>query len=99
MIMNDGLLGEDTEEPRLPQPLLDLIAAKTGEETTVETLMGVPQKQVSLKIDLFNRSLLLLHFSERQERDCQDGFFGPASCGELAICCSFPGSRSPPSFL
>ena len=29
-----GLLGEDTEEPRLPQPLLDRIAAKTGEETS-----------------------------------------------------------------
>ena len=48
--------------------LLDLIAAKTGEETTVETLMGVPQKQVSLKIDLFNRSLLLLHFSEKGDK-------------------------------
>ena len=60
----DGLLGENTEEPRLPQPLLDLIAVKTGEETTVETLMGVSQKKVSLKVDLFNQSLLLLHFSE-----------------------------------
>ena len=30
--------------------------------------MGVPQKQVSLKIDLFNRSLLLLHFSEKGDK-------------------------------
>ena len=54
--------------PRLPQPLLDRIAAKTGEEITVETLMGVSQKNVSLKIDLFNRSVLLLHFSEKGDK-------------------------------
>ena len=39
----DGLLGEDEEEPSLPQPLLDLISAKTGEEASVESLTGVSQ--------------------------------------------------------
>ena len=45
----DGLLGEDEEEPSLPQPLLDLISAKTGEQASVESLTGVSQKMASLK--------------------------------------------------
>ena len=39
----DGLLGEEEEELRLPQPLLDQISAKTGEEASVESLTGVSQ--------------------------------------------------------
>ena len=43
----DGLLGEEEEGPRLPQPVLDQISAKTGEEASVESLTGVPQKKAS----------------------------------------------------
>ena len=63
----DGLLGEDEEEPRLPQPLLDLISAKTGEEASVESLTGVSQKMASLKVDLLNQSLLLQQITEEGE--------------------------------
>ena len=64
----DGLLGEDTEEPRLPQSLLSQITARTGEDTTVETLTGISQKNVSLKVDLLNQSRLLLHITEANEK-------------------------------
>ena len=60
----DGLLGEDVEDPRLPQPLLDQISAKTGEEVSVESLIGVSQKSASLKVDLLKQSLLLLQINE-----------------------------------
>ena len=60
----DGLLGEDQEEFSLPQPLLDMIAAKTGEEVSVETLTGVSQKRASLKVDLLNKTLLLQRITE-----------------------------------
>ena len=63
----DGLLGEDVNGPSLPQPLLDLISAKTGEDETLETLTGVSQNMASLKIDLSNKSLLLQHISEEGE--------------------------------
>ena len=63
----DGLLGEDTQELQLPQPLLDMITAKTGELTSVESLSGVSQKEASLKVDLLNQSLLLQHFNEEGE--------------------------------
>ena len=63
----DGLLGEEEEELRLPQPLLDQISAKTGEEASVESLTGVSQKMASLKVDLLNQSLLLQQFSEEGE--------------------------------
>ena len=66
----DGLLGEDVEAPSLPQPLLQLISAKIGEDSTVETLTGVTQKMASLKVDRLNHSLLLQHFTEKGvERD------------------------------
>ena len=63
----DGLLGEDEEDPSLPQPLLDLISAKTGEEASVESLTGVSQKMASLKVDLLNQSLLLQKITEEGE--------------------------------
>ena len=63
----DGLLGEDTEETQLPQPLLDKITAKTGELTSVESLTGLSQKEASLKVNLLNKSLLLQHFDEEGE--------------------------------
>ena len=52
----DGLLGEDVEEPSLPQPLLEIISEKIGEDSTVETLTWVSQKMASLKVDLHNKS-------------------------------------------
>ena len=60
----DGLLGEDEEDPSLPQGLLDQISAKTGEEVSVESLIRVSQKRASLKVDLLNQSLLLLQLNE-----------------------------------
>ena len=63
----DGLLGEDEEEPSLPQPLLDLISAKTGEEASVESLTSVSQKMASLKVNLLNQSLLLQKITEEGE--------------------------------
>ena len=63
----DGLLGEDSEEPQLPQPLLDKITAKTGETASVDSLQGISQREVSLKVDLLNQSLLLHHFNEEGE--------------------------------
>ena len=60
----DGLLGEDEEEPSLPQSLLEIISEKTGEDSTVETLTGVSQKMASLKVDLHNKSLLLQQITE-----------------------------------
>ena len=63
----DGLLGEDSEDPRLPQPLLDKITAKIGEVASVESLSGVSQKEASLKVDLLNQSLLLHHINEEGE--------------------------------
>ena len=64
----DGLLGEEEEGPHLPQPVLDQISAKTGEEASVESLTGVPQKKASL--NLSNQSFLLQHFTEEgEERD------------------------------
>ena len=48
----------------MPQPLLDMIAAKTGEEVSVETLTGVSQKRASLKVDLLNKTLLLQRITE-----------------------------------
>ena len=60
----DGLLGEDSEETQLPQPLLDRITAKTGETASVESLSGRSQREVSLQVDLLNQALLLHHYNE-----------------------------------
>ena len=61
-----GLLGrpEDDAQPSLPQPILDSISAKQGEEVTAESLYGVSQKAASLKVDQLNHTSLLNHFSE-----------------------------------
>ena len=60
----DDLLGKDSEETQLPQPLLDRITAKTGETASVESLSGRSQREVSLKVDLLNQALLLHHYNE-----------------------------------
>ena len=53
----DGLLGKADEEviANIPQPVLDRIAMKQGDETSAESLFGVSQKASSLKVDLFNQ--------------------------------------------
>ena len=60
-----GILGNLNEERSftLPQPLLDSVSARQGEEATLETLTGVTQKEGSLKVDLCNKSLLLNYFN------------------------------------
>ena len=44
--------------PSLPQPVLDKISLKMGEQATTESLTGVSQKAASLKVDLLNQSIL-----------------------------------------
>ena len=46
----------------MPEPLLDSISARQGEPSSTEALVGATQKMASLKVDLFNQSLLLNHF-------------------------------------
>ena len=55
--------------PNLPQSLLDDISARQGEDVATESLIGVSQKAASLKVDLFNRSLLLNQLQEGEVRD------------------------------
>ena len=55
------------QSPLVPQPVLDRISVNQGEETTTESLVGVSQKDLSLKIDLFNQSLLFNHLIEEGE--------------------------------
>ena len=55
--------------PNLPQSLLDDISARQGEDVATECLIGVSQKAASLKVDLFNRSLLLNQLQEGEVRD------------------------------
>ena len=61
--------GEEENLPDLPQLLLADIFAKQGEDVVTESLIGVSQKAASLKVDLFNRSLLLNQLQEGNVRD------------------------------
>ena len=68
-LIND-LLGrgnDDDVQPSLPQPILEDISRKQGEAVDTESLIGVPQRAASLKVDLLNQSLLLNSFSEEGE--------------------------------
>ena len=59
-----GLAGAECP-PRISQPLLEYLAAKSGtEEMTVASLQGETQKTVSLKVDLHNLQLLTDRVSE-----------------------------------
>ena len=62
----DNLLGKADDEvpPSLPQPVLDKISLKMGEQASTESLTGVSQKAASLKVDLLNQSILLNHITE-----------------------------------
>ena len=51
--------------PSLPQPLLDLLSGKLGELTTVESLHGVTQKMLTLRVNQFSQSLLIEDFSQQ----------------------------------
>ena len=53
----------------LPQPLLDLLSAKQGEEATAESLQGVTQKMASFTIDKSNQTLLSNLIRESGERE------------------------------
>ena len=44
--------------PAITAALLDNLASKMGEETSINSLQGVPQKVISLKINLKNLQLL-----------------------------------------
>ena len=59
-----NLLGRREEDApaALPQPLLDCITARQGEEATTESLEGLTQKMASQAIDLNNQSMLLNHY-------------------------------------
>ena len=54
---------EQDSPSTLPAPFLALLSAKQGEEATKENLTGVPQKAISLKIDLIKHNLLTQHFT------------------------------------
>ena len=57
------LLGKADDEvpPSIPQPVLDKISLKMGEQVSTESLSGVSQKAASLKVDLLNQSILQIH--------------------------------------
>ena len=74
-----GLTEEEEESVTLPPALLTLLNTKLEEEATVETLKGVPQKTISLHINLHNQKRLLTADHTREgkghvERDCPAGF-------------------------
>ena len=48
----------------VPQPVLDQISMKQGDQASTESLIGVSQKASSVKIDLFNQSILLHQIQE-----------------------------------
>ena len=58
----DDLLGQgedgEPEPASLPQPLLDNISEKQGEDVIVESLIGMSQQMASLKVDQKNQSFL-----------------------------------------
>ena len=55
---------DDEAPPSLPQPVLDRITLKQGDQASTESLTGVSQKASSLKVDLFNQSILLNNLNE-----------------------------------
>ena len=59
-----GKADDDEVPPSLPQPVLDKISLKMGEQASTESLTGVSQKAASLKVDLLNQSILLNHITE-----------------------------------
>ena len=51
----------------VPQPVLDQLSGKLGEQATLEWLWGTPQKALGLKIDLKNLELLKQAVSQQGE--------------------------------
>ena len=49
-------------------PLLDLLSGKLGELTTVESLHGVTQKMLTLRVNQFSQSLLIEDFSQQADQ-------------------------------
>ena len=52
-------LPDDDSQVTIPAPLLALLSTKQGEDANIESLLGVTQKAVGLKIDLHNSNLLI----------------------------------------
>ena len=77
--MVHSLLGKggDAQDlaPSVPQPVLDRISAKQGDEAVAEALVGVPQKSASLNIDLLNQSILFNTLTEDGEVALGDNTF------------------------
>ena len=59
---------EEDSPAFLPPALLQLLSTQQGENTTVESLEGVPQKTISYKIDLYNQTALTNHFTGAGEQ-------------------------------
>ena len=64
--MKESILDLTSEEcpPAISTALMDCLAAKMGEDVTINSLQGVSQREVSLKIDLHYLQLLTDHISE-----------------------------------
>ena len=59
-LIKDLLYPNDEDiEASLPQPLLDQLSEKLGEETSVESLFGITQKMATLKVNQLHQRLLL----------------------------------------
>ena len=56
-----GLRPSEDNPASLPPALLELLSTQQGEETSVESLEGMPQKDVSYKINLSNQTALINH--------------------------------------
>ena len=58
--LKESILSKSREEcpPRISSALIDQLAMKMGEDTSIISIQSVPQKIISLKIDLHNLQLL-----------------------------------------
>ena len=59
-LIKDRLYPNDEDmEASLPQPLLDQLSEKLGEDTSVESLFGITQNMATLKVNQLHQRLLL----------------------------------------
>ena len=59
-LIKDLLYTNDEDiEASLPQPLLDQLSEKLGEDTSVESLFGITQNMATLKVNQLHQRLLL----------------------------------------
>ena len=63
------LLHPGADQPiSLPQPLLDSLSARLGEETTAESLYGVTQKMLTTRINQLQQDLLTTDFVQEADQ-------------------------------